>query len=77
MIRHRAWMTRAYAIGVGAGTQALTLAAGELIAGPPSELGNALLMGAAWVLNLAVAEWSIRRKPGNRARKASPVVSHP
>jgi len=24
MIRHRAWMTRAYAIGLGAGTQALT-----------------------------------------------------
>ena len=27
MIRHRAWMTRAYAIGLGAGTQALTLGA--------------------------------------------------
>jgi len=75
MIGHRAWMTRAYAIGVGAGTQALTLAAGEMIAGPPSELGNALLMGAAWGINLAVAEWSIRRKPGNRSRKAAAVVS--
>ena len=75
MIRHRAWMTRAYAIGLGAGTQALTLAAGEMIGGPPNELENALLMGAAWVINVAVAEWSIRRKPGNRARKASPAVS--
>jgi hypothetical protein len=27
--RHRAWMTRGYAIGLAAGTQALTLAAGE------------------------------------------------
>ena len=60
---HRAWMARAYAIGVGAGTQMLTLMAGELIAGPPSELSRALLMGAAWVINLAVAEWAIRQRP--------------
>ena len=76
MIRHRAWMTRAYAIGLGAGTQALTLAAGEIIAGPPNELGNALLMGAGWVINLAIAEWSIRRQPASRTRKAAAVVSH-
>jgi uncharacterized membrane protein len=75
MIRHRAWMTRAYAIGLGAGTQVLTGMVGEFTIGTPNELENALLMGAAWVINLAVAEWSIRRKPGNRARKASPVVS--
>ena len=75
MIRHRAWMTRAYAIGLGAGTQALTLAAGEMIGGPPNELNHALLMGAGWMINVAVAEWAIRRKPGNRARKASPAVS--
>ncbi len=59
--RHRAWMMRAYAIGLGAGTQALTLMVGVVIAGPPSELSRALLMGAAWVINLAVAEWAIRR----------------
>lgn len=77
MIRHRAWMTRAYAIGLGAGTQALTLAAGEMIGGPPNELEHALLMGAAWVINIVVAEWALRRRPGNRARKPAPVVSHP
>ena len=59
VIGHRAWMMRGYAIGLGAGTQALTLLAGELIAGPPSELNRALLMGAGWVINLAVAEWVI------------------
>src|SRR5215213_9070401 len=59
MIRHRAWMTRAYAIGLGAGTQVLTGMVGELVFGPPSELGNALLMGAGWVINLAIAEWTI------------------
>jgi uncharacterized membrane protein len=58
--RHQAWMMRAYAIGLGAGTQALTLLAGELIAGPPSELSRALLMSAGWVINLAVAEWAVR-----------------
>lgn len=59
--QHRAWMMRAYAIGLGAGTQALVLMAGVVIAGPPTELSRALLMGAAWVINLAVAEWAIRR----------------
>jgi uncharacterized membrane protein len=32
---HRVWMARAYAIGLGAGTQMLTLMVGEIIAGPP------------------------------------------
>jgi hypothetical protein len=68
---HRAWMTRGYAIGLGAATQMLTLMAGEIIAGPPSELSRALLMGAAWVINLAIAEWAIRKRPTPRARPAS------
>ena len=61
--RHRAWMMRGYAIGLGAGTQALTLMVGELIAGPPDELSNGLLNGAGWVINLTVAEWAIHRRP--------------
>ena len=69
--RHRAWMMRAYAIGLGAGTQVLTLAAGAMIGGPPSDLSRALLMGAAWGINLAVAEWAIRRQPAPRARRAA------
>lgn len=60
--QHRAWMMRGYAIGLGAGTQVLTLMIGEMLAGPPNELGNALLMGAGWVINLAVAEWIIHRR---------------
>jgi uncharacterized membrane protein len=76
VIRHRAWMMRSYAIGLGAGTQVLTLLAGALIIGPPSELSRALLMGAAWVINLAVAEWAIRKRLAPPARKASAVVSH-
>jgi uncharacterized membrane protein len=72
---HRAWMLRGYAIGLGAGTQALTLAAGELLAGPPSELSRALLMGAAWVINLVVAEWAIRRRSARPVRKIAAVGS--
>jgi uncharacterized membrane protein len=62
VVRHRAWMVRGYAIGLGAGTQVLTQMAGELIAGPPNELSRALLLGAGWVINLAVAEWAIRNR---------------
>jgi uncharacterized membrane protein len=74
---HRAWMARGYAIGLGAATQMLTLMVGEMIAGPPSVLSRALLMGAAWVINLAVAEWAIRKRLRRPARTVSAVVSHP
>lgn len=74
--RHGAWMTRGYAIGLGAGTQVLTQLAGALIIGPPGELGGALLMGAGWVINLAVAEWAIRKRPASPARTASVAVAH-
>jgi len=67
---------RGYAIGMGAGTQALVLMVGEMIAGKPNELSRALLMGLAWVINLAVAEWIIRKRKAPRARTASIVVSH-
>lgn len=73
--QHRAWMMRAYAIGIAAGTQALVLMAGELIAGKPNELSRALLMGAAWVINLAVAEWVIRKRKATRARTAYVIGS--
>jgi uncharacterized membrane protein len=59
--QHRNWMMRGYAIGLGAGAQALTQLPWVLIVGMPGELPRALLMGAAWILNLLVAEWIIRR----------------
>lgn len=72
---HGNWMMRGYALGLGAGTQVFTLLAGELIVGPPGEFSRALLMGAAWVINLAVAEWIIRKQPARPIRPASAVVS--
>jgi uncharacterized membrane protein len=74
--RHRAWMLRGYAIGFGAATQVLTLAIGAVILGPPTELSRALLMGAAWVINLAVAEWAIRKRTAPSVRTAPAVVAH-
>jgi uncharacterized membrane protein len=58
--RHRAWMTRAYALGLGAGTQVFTLGLGEAVFGA-GELTTALMQGAGWGINLVVAEYVIRR----------------
>ena len=60
--RHQEWMRRACAIGLGAGTQALIQLPPLLLFGAPNELTLALMMGAAWVANLAIAEWFIRRR---------------
>jgi peptidoglycan biosynthesis protein MviN/MurJ (putative lipid II flippase) len=65
--RHREWMIRAYALGLGAATQMLVLMVAEMISsGAPTDLNRALLMGLAWGINLIVAEWSIRRGRGAR-----------
>jgi hypothetical protein len=66
MMQHGAWMSRGYAIGMGAGTQALVHLP-FLIIGKPGEHLRALLMGAGWVINLAVAEYGIRRARASRA----------
>ena len=57
---HGAWMTRGYAIGLGAGTQVLTHLPWFVLFGTPGELPRGFLMGAGWVINVAIAEWIIR-----------------
>jgi hypothetical protein len=44
-----------------------------LFVGKPEGLGRALLMAASWVINIAVAEWIIRRRitPGRLGRHRS------
>lgn len=59
---HGAWMTRAYAIGIAAGTQAIFLIPVSLVLGSSHELGRGIAMGAAWLVNLAAAELVIRRR---------------
>ncbi len=58
--RHQAWMTRAYALALGAGTQVFTKGIGPALFGT-SALTLDLSLGAAWAINLAVAEYVIRR----------------
>lgn len=69
--RHSAWMTRAYAIGLGAGTQVFTLLPWTLLVGPPDRLTTAVLMGLGWVINVTVAEYVIHR----RERRLPPRTS--
>jgi len=64
VVAHRAWMLRAYAIALAAGTQAFTAGIGAAIFGR-SPLAGDLALGSAWVINLAVAEWVIRRQNGS------------
>ncbi|MEO8827723.1 DUF2306 domain-containing protein [Lapillicoccus sp.] len=59
--QHRAWMTRAYALALGAGTQVFTLGIGKAVFGT-SELTTDLSLGAGWAFNLAIAEYIIRRR---------------
>jgi hypothetical protein len=67
---HRAWMMRGYAIGVATGTQVFTNLPADIILGRmPEGTLRALLLGAGWVINLAVVEWVLRRRPSRPARR--------
>lgn len=68
---HGAWMIRAYAIGMGAGTQVFTHLPWLLFVGQLDQVSRAILMGGGWVINVIVAEWAIHR----RSRSTSPSLS--
>jgi uncharacterized membrane protein len=70
---HGAWMIRAYAIGMGAGTQVLMHLPWFILVGKPGELSRGLLMGAGWIINVVVAEWIIRRQPAQSIAPAASV----
>lgn len=65
---HKAWMLRAYAIGMGAATQVFTHLPWFLLVGQPTEGPRAVMMIGAWLINLALAEWLI----SNEKRRAGP-----
>ncbi len=73
--QHGKWMLRAYAIGMGAGTQVFTHIPYVIIMGEdPTEAPRAVLMGAGWLINFLVAEWIIRQEltsPKGAARAKS------
>lgn len=64
---HRAWMIRAYALCVAAGTQALTEGIAEALLGV-DDASKSLGATAGWVINAAIAEWIIRRPARRRTR---------
>lgn len=72
---HGAWMIRAYAIGMGAGTQVLThLPWFILVDVKPGETARTVMMGAGWVINVIVAEWIIQ-KGERRAVAVKPLLA--
>jgi uncharacterized membrane protein len=66
--RHRVWMMRGYALGLGAGTQVFTHLPWFMFPSLQGELARTLFMGAGWAINLAVVEWLISCE---RRREAS------
>jgi uncharacterized membrane protein len=71
---HGRWMTRAYAIGLGAGTQVLTHLPWFILAdAKPGETPRAIMMGLGWAINVVVAELAIR-KPATVQLSPNPVT---
>jgi uncharacterized membrane protein len=62
---HRAWMIRAYALCLGAGTQVFTKGFGAALFGGGVVASDVELV-AGWVVNLAVAEYLVRRPARRR-----------
>lgn len=63
---HGAWMTRAFAIAVTGGTQALVVVLWALPFGEVDVVAETWLVAAGFVINSAVAELLIRRRSGRR-----------
>ncbi len=80
MLRHRAWMIRAYAIGMGSGTVAPVMFPVYLISGePPTGLSTDIAVVGMWLLTIAVGEWVVRRIefPGSVQPVTAPAASLP
>jgi uncharacterized membrane protein len=69
---HRAWMIRAYALGLGAGTQVVTIGLGQAVFGTSTAVTDAVT-AAGWAINLALAELVVRLPPGVNRRRGSPA----
>jgi len=65
--RHRAWMMRSFALGLGAGTQVPTHLPWFLFPSIHGELARTLFMGAGWAINLAAVEWLLLRERRGRS----------
>lgn len=68
---HESWMIRAYALGLGAGTQAVLIGPCIVVFGSVTGLTRDVMMLLTWVINLGIAEWIVRRRGRPRP---TPVV---
>lgn len=78
---HRAWMIRAYAVGLGAGTQVVTIGLGQAAFGTSTGVTDGVT-AVGWAINLAVAEAIVRmrlRRDGPRGRSTphAPTIRQP
>lgn len=71
---HRAWMIRAYALAMGAGTQVLTSGPALLLFGEPDTFWRVVQMDAGWLLNAVMAEWIIARRRAATRRHRSAMA---
>ncbi len=71
---HRAWMTRAYAIGLSESTQAIMLFLTFLALGELTPSIATLVIALGWAINLSIAEHHLRRyRPPRRPRRMSAI----
>ena len=63
---HGAWMTRAYALAVTGGTQAVVSIVWSIPFGEPAAAGETWVVAAGFVINAVVAEVLIRRRAARR-----------
>ena len=62
MLRHRTWMIRAYAVGMGTGPVALVMFPIYLINGEPIKgLVSDIVVVGMWLVSIALGEWVIRK----------------
>lgn len=65
--RHKAWMIRSYAVGMGSSTIVFVYFPYYLIMGEdPSPLAGDLLFLLSWVVNIGIGEWIIRKTSPTR-----------
>ena len=65
VLRHRAWMIRSYAVGMGLGVVGLVFFPIYLVTGqPPMGLGADVLFVVSWVLSIVAGEVVVRRLSG-------------
>lgn len=65
--RHQLWIARAYAVGQGAGTQAVIMGPLLLVLGEMGADEKAAGMFAGWAINVVVADWLVRRSWARRS----------